>query len=317
MQKEYNITFSINREYLLFMCVTLYSLLKNNQKYYFNVYILHNNCLNEQEIEDICNKYPLNQYNNFKIHLVDVSTIDGINDFKILGHWSKEIYFKLFLPQLLPNVDTTLHLDTDVIIRGDISDFLETDIKDYLFYADNYNYSQNAEVNICVGVMLMNLKLAREINVINDFYKEFNLNNNLTEEIFINKLYKNKIKLSPKNYIVNTYVNDINEINIDIAKILHLIAPKPWLLQRFKREELKTKGIEEYYSYLKNFTDSKYALRFKLLQFYVFNFAIIFNSIERRIKNFIKNRICKKDNRIIKSNFLTEKIYKYSFIKKK
>lgn len=36
--------------------------------------------------------------------------------------------------------------------------------------------------------MLINLKLAREINIVDDFFREFNLDKNLTEEIFINKL---------------------------------------------------------------------------------------------------------------------------------
>ena len=36
MQQEYNISFSINKDHTLLACVTLYSLLKNNQNYYFN-----------------------------------------------------------------------------------------------------------------------------------------------------------------------------------------------------------------------------------------------------------------------------------------
>ena len=59
MQKEYNISFSINREYLLFMCVTLYSLLKNNKEYYFTRDKYNGKAYLELDIT----YYPYNKYN--------------------------------------------------------------------------------------------------------------------------------------------------------------------------------------------------------------------------------------------------------------
>ena len=122
----YNITFSVNRSYLLFACVTLYSLLYNNKHLFFNVYILHNNCLNNNEIDSICKKHPLNNFTNFKIHLVDVSKSVDFSQFQEIKHWSVDIYSKIFLPNLLPQVDNILHLDADVLVLKDISELLNT-----------------------------------------------------------------------------------------------------------------------------------------------------------------------------------------------
>ncbi|MDR2007596.1 MAG: hypothetical protein LBQ34_01320 [Alphaproteobacteria bacterium] len=323
---RYNITFSINREYLLFAMITLYSLLKNNQKHYFDVYILHDNCIKQSEIDKICSEFPLNQFNNFKIHLVDVSTFDMlkemIKDFPERLHLSKETYFRLFMPYLLPNVDKILHLDTDVLVRGDITDFLNTDMGNNLFLADRYYYNtydaprdDYTKLGYCAGVLYLNLQELRKQDFLDNFKKEFKLNNKLDEEQFMNKVYLDKIMATPENYVYTIGFRSPRKLHTN-TKIIHYIALKPYVLQRFKTKDLTRKGIKEYFPYLEDFIEPKFKWQFKLIKYYVFSFGSTVNSLERRVRSEWNKRILKKDNFYAKSNWFTSRIHKYAIIKK-
>jgi lipopolysaccharide biosynthesis glycosyltransferase len=292
--------------------VTLYSLLKNNKEYYFNVYILHNNCLNQNEIDDICNKFPLNQFNNFKIHLVDVSYLEIMERLPILVRYPAEIFFKLFPPVLFSNMDKILHLDTDVLVIGDIKEFLETNMNNIYFMGD-----KNQKNGICAGVLLINLSDLRENhNILADMEKEFLLDNKISEETFFNKVYKNHTKFTPHNYIYTTE-GDINSKIDNSTRIIHFTVPKPYVLSRFKIKDLNTKGVKEYFTYLSDFIEPKYKWQFKILKFYTFYLGSTINSLERNTHRIWSKYIKKEKVFQYKSSFLTKKIYKYATIKSK
>ena len=313
MQKKYNITLSINRAHLLFACVTLYSLLKNNQDSYFDVYILHNNCLTNQEIDEISNKFPLNQYKNFKIHLVDVSSIYTLqnkgNISSGLGYsWIKETLFKLFLSVLLPNVDTILHLDTDVMIRYDISKLFE--IKEgYLFKGAKSRNDPWANA----GVMLHNLKLARELNI-HDKIVSFLDRNNVTEEAVLYNLFHDKVDFYDYEIALNLPLNkQINNFKNTIS--VHFLYPKPFALNRsFKSKIL----YNEYMNYLKDFIKQNNKWKFYILVFIFNNVASIHYSIKRRYKRW-KSRFLKQKyllDKLDNNFYMTRKILEYSIVKK-
>ncbi|MDR0484061.1 MAG: hypothetical protein LBH40_02120 [Alphaproteobacteria bacterium] len=314
MQNEYSIAFSISRSHLLFAMVTLYSLLKNNQKYTFNVYILHDNCLKQKEIDNICNQFPLNQYNNLKINLVDVSNLTIIKQLpnpNLLHHsWSKDIYFRLFLSVLLPNVDKILYLDTDVLIRGDITDFFETDMGNNCFLGD----ADISPVVVCSGVLLMNLKELRNYNILKELTNEIMLNPTTTDQSFINKVYKNTIITTPPYYIFNTGI--LNKLKNDYTKIIHFTVPitKPYFSYGFKFKDLKQKGIIEYFTYFEDFIEPKYKWKFKLEKLYIFYCREKLNSLRRRATRFYYKYILK--NRDFHFYIKNERIYKYAIIKK-
>ncbi len=310
----YNITFSVNRSYLLFACVTLYSLLENNKHSFFNVYILHNNCLDNNEISSLCKKHPLNNFTNFKIHLVDVSKSFDFSQFQELKHWSVDIYSKIFLPNLLPQVDKILHLDADVLVLKDISELLNTNMHNVLYCGDNaVGINSNGNTWFNAGVSLHNLKLARELRVVDNLL-EYIVKNNHTEELAINLLYKERIKFFPKSYILTTHVVDNFKEDFNLIKIIHFVNPKPWLLDRSKTN-LKIKSIKPYYPYLEKFMQSKYKLHFKILTLYAFTLAPIISSYERRIIHLIE-KVLKRKKSVVKSTLLTKMIYKYSIIGK-
>lgn len=90
-------------------------------------------------------------------------------------HYTKATYCRLFLPELLPeSVDKILYLDTDVIVRHDITPLWETDISQHhaaavedLGMKSNYVESLGIPLErlyFNAGVLLMNLRKWREDN---------------------------------------------------------------------------------------------------------------------------------------------------------
>jgi lipopolysaccharide biosynthesis glycosyltransferase len=311
--QEFNITFSINRPYLLFACVTLYSLLKNNKNAFFNVYILHNNCLDNNYINVICNQYPLNEFNNFKIILIDISTYMELNQLKEIKNWSIDIYSKIFLPIVLPSVDKIMHLDADVIVLKDITELFNINMDNALYCCDNSSEKEN-EYAFNIGVSLHNLKLAKDLNTVDALSKYLSTHSNVTEEYAINELYKEKIIFYPKSYIftTNTY-NNFKE-NHDLVKIIHYVFSKPWRLER-SNANLKKTRVKEYFPYLEVFIKNKYKLYFRIL---ILCFLPIFpkiNSLQRRMQNSVEKKF-KAKKIFATSSFLTNIIYKFAIINK-
>jgi lipopolysaccharide biosynthesis glycosyltransferase len=295
---------------------TLYSLLKNNQKYYFNVYILHNDCLKQNEIDDICNKFPLNQFNNFKIHLVDVSSIEILqakdtmiyeDQSSVITIIQKEVLFRLFIQDLLPNADKTLYLDTDVMIRGNISKLFEIE-ENSLFKG----YWKDGGAWINAGILLINLKLARELNItkeITNFLKE----NNNTDEYIINHLYKDKISKYPAGYVLHLRSHDKKE-EYKSCVIVHFLTNKPFELSATIPNKVL---YMEYQSYLIDFMKHRFKFRLLIMNSFIFT---IFLSYKRRITHFINKRLNKNNKKVREmfnnNSYMKNKIFKYAIIKK-
>ena len=173
--------------------------------------------------------------------------------------WPKEIYYRIFAAGYLPEtVDRILYMDSDIIVKGDISDFYDTDFEDNYFVATTNvhspflkwfvrvkNGAKKDTVYVNTGVLLMNIeKLRREqsheevLAYINR--RKFFLT--LPDQDVISTLYGNKIKLAD-GMVYNLNERKIRGWNrrhgkgnkIDLArvdeqaKILHYLGRnKPW-----------------------------------------------------------------------------------------
>lgn len=290
--KSYNIAFSINRPHFLFCTVTIYSLLKNNQNNcFFHIYLLHNNCISEADVHCAVNSHPLNKFNNFKIVLADVSILEDLKKLSPIKHWTKEIYFKLFTPILLPNVNKVMHLDTDVLVTKNIINLLNTNIDNYMFAGScDFKNWLNA------GILLINLKKIREHNIQPQIISL--LKTNITEEVVIDKIgYKYNINnyiytLSPRYPIPNNIVT------------VHFVARKPWLGFSLKAK-FSWFFTKIYLGYLKEFIQSKYRLRFLFITLYILSFSMVTRTIIKLL--------CKKKKPIsTKMTISLKKIQKYS-----
>jgi lipopolysaccharide biosynthesis glycosyltransferase len=130
---DVNIVFSIDRNYLPHLAVTLKSIndhLSPTRKYH--AYILHVGISSDIQREFINN---LQTKRNFQISFVDISYLfNKINkeNLYIEIHVTKSTYYRFFIQQVFKEADKILYLDSDLIVLDDIAKLYDTDIGEKL-----------------------------------------------------------------------------------------------------------------------------------------------------------------------------------------
>lgn len=116
-----NIMISINRDYIKYACIMLMSLKQHHKGILLSVYILHNELTDEDfmKMDEVIGSEG--------IELIPVFIPKGtVKDFQI-GNWPEEAAYRLLATDLFAgSLDRILHLDVDVLITGDISEFYNT-----------------------------------------------------------------------------------------------------------------------------------------------------------------------------------------------
>ena len=124
------IFFTTDDNYIPFLTVSIYSLIKNSSiKNYYKIYIL-NTGLSQSSIKSINNlKRPHVEFNF--VNVTDrVNYIS--NELHTRDYYSKTTYFRLFIPNMFPEYDKALYLDSDIVLLDDVAKLYNTDIKDNL-----------------------------------------------------------------------------------------------------------------------------------------------------------------------------------------
>ena len=80
-------------------------------------------------------KKMLSARKNISLRVLDPSVLIDQYTFHIEGHFSKETYYRLVLPELLPNYDKVLYLDSDMIAMDDVAKIYDENIDGYLLAA--------------------------------------------------------------------------------------------------------------------------------------------------------------------------------------
>ena len=68
---------------------------------------------------------------NVGVGFLDVDAALGDIELPHHGHFRPETYFRLLAPQLLPNVDKAIYLDSDLIVDADVAELYDTDVTGY------------------------------------------------------------------------------------------------------------------------------------------------------------------------------------------
>jgi len=245
------VAFICDSHYIIPTAVAITSLLCNkNPNTYYDIYIIAAN-LSDNEIKKL---YELRE-SNTDIYIIKAS-LEKYLEIYISRYITSATYLKFDLPDLIPNQDKVLYLDSDVIIQKDLSDLYEINIEDY--YAGvvrDIGLIEN-DLNIKnyfnAGVMPLNLKVMRENDLAKALLKIGKSVNNLTshDQDCFNIYIHNKVKLLPLkyncfyNYFLRfkdkytlDYINKCFGTNYsswdDIKKdsyIIHLVGfDKPWI----------------------------------------------------------------------------------------
>ena len=132
-EKNIAIALASNDYFVPYMATMLYSIVAHaNPKKNYDVLIL------TQDISKINQKRIKEQYENkqnVSIRFIDPTVLIDGYDFFTRGHFSMETYYRLVLPETLPNYDKILYLDSDMVCLADVAELYETDVSGYLLAA--------------------------------------------------------------------------------------------------------------------------------------------------------------------------------------
>ncbi len=174
------VAFGCNKNWYEYLVVEIYSLLRHN-KNVDRVYIL----CEDDSIDDI--KLLSDVKNKFNVDIIVMNVVNSISKYFVNKYNSNTIYTdfayaKLLISELLDE-DKVLYLDSDIIVRNDISSLWNIDLGDY--YAagvlDNgghlRGHKESLGINgkyINTGVILLNCKKIREDGLTQKFFDVVN-----------------------------------------------------------------------------------------------------------------------------------------------
>lgn len=248
------IVFCFDNNLVFPACVCLSSLMMNaKEDTFYDIFILHSK---KQPLEHSqIDKLP-EYYKNCRIQY---RVVDGTFDeaFEIRGI-TTPAYYRLLIPELIPEYDKVLYSDVDVIFREDLTPYYDIDLSEDYFAAvevctplrpDIYNYAKNV-IKIDVdkgyyysGNLVINSKKIRDEHI-TDKFKEHAGKDYLFQDLdILNIVCNGRIKpLTPVFCLTNYFYELIitqremvetlyskEEIEHILSKgIVHYNGAKPW-----------------------------------------------------------------------------------------
>ena len=211
-----NIAMSSNDEYKYPSLVLITSLLENIDIHsFYQIYFMVPNDNTKDNIINLLNSLiPKYGKKKFNITYLPIDSSALSSNITISGHISRETYYRLLLPSLLPQLDRVLYIDTDVINLEDLTELYNLELKDNIYIKgvlSRYSHLEqlkqlnvNAEYNFNAGILLINLKSFRKYNIekkLLDFISTHDLT--LHDQTALNAIcYKNNELIHPKyNYM--------------------------------------------------------------------------------------------------------------------
>ena len=272
------IFFAVDDEYIPFLAVALQSLVENSKKEnYYLIKILYTNITDE-------NQEKIKKYESENINIEFVCLSYYINKVKdklyTRDYYSKTTYFRLFIPDLYPQFDKVLYLDSDIVILSDIADLYNVDMGDNLLAAVPDDVIQIIEVfreyaekvvgvatyknYFNAGILLMNLDELRKFKFQEKFLYllekvKFSV---AQDQDYLNRLCKGRVKLLENTWDRMPIGGDI--INRDELHLIHYnLAFKPWHFEDILYKEYfwqyaeKTEYFDKILEIKNNYTDEQ------------------------------------------------------------
>ncbi len=199
--EQYPVVFISDRNYLEPTQVALSSLLRHSGASVSEVYLIFSEELSLAEKQSFSTRFP-------KLKIIQAEPIQ--TDLQLETHVTNAALLKFDLPDLLPDCQKILYLDSDLIIRHDLSDLFSVDIdnfyvaavKDCRAIVDNVRqgYTMDSEY-FNSGVMFLNLEKMRNDHISKKL-REFrlaNVNLHFVDQDVFNQVFREHVKLiSPK-----------------------------------------------------------------------------------------------------------------------
>ena len=245
-----------NNAYAPHAGITITSLLENSSRdYFYEIHVLHTD-LNQENIallESI-------SYENASVKCFCITRFIE-KELKLMYtnfHFSKEMFYRILIPDVFPQYDKAVYLDSDICVLGDISEFYNIDLEGNILggvndvmHVRSKNYvSKEIGLDpfryINSGVLLIDCKLYLEEGIKQKIFDELKVRDSLRypDQDLINIVCNGRIKFLPRkwNYIWHYHIvksdhalnlppDEMEQYLADASdiRILHFTSGvKPW-----------------------------------------------------------------------------------------
>lgn len=324
-----NIAFSSDNNYVPFLCVSIYSLLENsNKNNTYNIYVLDGGISTENK-EKLLNSLSIFKNFNIEFTKINKEIFKNIKEFLQLN---QSAYYRLLLPDILPNVKKIIYLDCDLLILKDITNLFEEDLENSLiacskiFHPNYQNILQKIYPNVKIksainsGVTIMDLEKLRLENYTKKFIDFVNINSEKLitgDQDVLNIVLVDKIKLISPQWNSTSYLfvtKNYKRCGLDKKtydkytkepSIVHFDGIKPWSpgsSHPYKKYFFKYLSKTKFYNYKQKFSLNKFI-----------NNKIFFtgNYVANMLPNFLYKIL---EKQYLKNNFLEKKFKEISKI---
>ena len=271
--QEIPVCFATDDNYIPFLAVAITSLLDNASKSnFYRIFVLTTN-LKQENIDSILKHQTENSSIEFISLAKELDKIQGM--FHLRDYYSKETYYRIFIPNLFPQYDKVIYLDCDITVLGDISQLYNTQIHGYFVGAVQEEVMQTYEVfgnyveqadginrknYFNAGILLINCRRWRNQLIAERFVDLLNRYKFrvVQDEDYLNVLCKGNIKWLHLGWNKTSYKND-NFDDKDLKIIHWKIIWRPWKYKDVLYEEYFWKYAEktDFYGKLIQMRDSR------------------------------------------------------------
>jgi len=210
------IAFAFDRNLTIAAAVAINSLLASaDDSTYYKIFILHPK---DENVESGILKKVTQSHSNAEISFIPISS-NFDNSYVIRGI-TTPAYFRLLIPELLPQFDKIIYADVDFIFRMDLSALYETDLTDKYIAAtidiglnnerEGIEYIRTlpgTEVGkyIQSGFLVMNCKKLREDHIVDRFKRLSNSKLRFQDQDILNITCMGHIQILPIFYNMTDY----------------------------------------------------------------------------------------------------------------
>lgn len=235
------VVFTFDKRIILGAAVTIKSLIDTaNSDTVYDIYVYHPD-IDKKTIDEF-QKMLEGTRHSITFEFIDKNRFKDapINKY---GSWTEIVYYRLLIPELLPQYDKVIYADTDVLFKKDLADVYNIDISDYECSA--VAMELNNENMVCHKYFPEN---KNEFTYISSFII-FN-NKKMREENFVQRVFE-----TIKNFNTRLKFFDLDTLNITCNKIMNLPYRYGVFQSLYYNDDI-SKAWE--YSFLKNvYTDDE------------------------------------------------------------
>lgn len=262
-----NIVITVDDNYIRPALVMLESLFEHNNPD-IHIYLLHSNVCDENLKRLAAHIGRLG--GRFSDIRVPAELFEGA---AVTKYFTKEMYYRLLIPRLLPDEERALYLDPDIIIFRSIEEFYRSDfdgslmiaVPDYL--GDVYYPERKKNLGlesrykyINSGVILFNIASMNECFSIDDMFRfmdECGLTLEFPDQDLINVYFKDRIKYAPREYNFTTEYVSTGDF------LRYVFSP------RYRRSERERAVIAHYMGKCKPWKPSYYYKFYRIYRSYL------------------------------------------------